>query len=497
MNIWIITTGSSDVQLTTDKNWGGHCRGEIQNKRFHKHTFKPVSIRNAENKEYFQVPARPMGIVYGEYLIDSHYDELYFPILDALSKKLEKKKVSPDKIIIIFTDQSEIFDNSDKGKKQCPFWQDTCTLKPIIFKYLQNRFPNSELQDKYLKPSDHKEGLDNWDKTLNLVQKAFLDIEIEKEKENTTIYVSHQAGTPAISSAVQFMTLAKFGNQVQFLVSNEYQKDIAYLIPSPKYLWEMKRQEATALLQRHDYNGVRDILEPYLRKSKETKIKELLEIAIQWNYANFQEFADGFIQVMGDIEQQRFNQWWWTGYEAAFLAVVRLEQGNTVEALFHSFRAVEGTILEWAINKYPKHTFENEHGWKLKDSILQELPNYIDILSKTQQNNFEKYQTIGLYGNALFKLLQTAKPEYKTNNYIQIVWDDARKDRNSQFHRLLGLTEAEVFECWNTYNPNDWETTVLGCLNFVSEERFTSLKDASLMSRVHKELKNALQSYQP
>ena len=200
---------------------------------------------------------------------------------------------------------------------------------------------------------------------------------------------------------------------------------------------------------------------------------------------------------MGDVEKERFDWWWWTGYEAAYLAVVRLEQGNTVEALFHSFRAVEGTILEWAINNYPNYTYENEHGWKLRYSILQELPKYRDTLSQTQQRNFEKYQKIGLFGNALFKLLQTAQPEYRNNPYIQIVWDDARKDRNSQFHRLLGLTEAEVFDCWNTNNSNDWENTVLGCLNFLSPQKFSCLKDASLMSQVHKELETALQSYQP
>lgn len=71
-----------------------------------------------------------------------------------------------------------------------------------------------------------------------------------------------------------------------------------------------------------------------------------------------------------------------------------------------------------------------------------------------------------------------------------------KKEINNQFHRLLGLTKAEVFDCWNTNNQNDWERILLGCLEFISKERFTSLKDASLISKVHEELKNALQSYQ-
>jgi hypothetical protein len=500
MNIWIITTGSSDIQLKTDKNWN-HTHRQIRNQKYNNHDFKPQRPNNADENESFQVPARVMGIVYGEHLLNEHYDDLDFPIFDTLSAKLQALGTLPDKVIVIFTDQSSIFEEQDKRKKQCPYWQDTCTLEPIITKYfenLQKKFEKiGQVEYKYLQPTSKQEGLDNWDSTLTLVKNSLADLKLE---EDPTIYVSHQAGTPAISSAIQFMTLAKFGNQVQFLVSSEYEKSIAYTIPSPKYLWAMKLQEVIALLERHDYDGMKDILEPYLRKKDDpvvTRINHLLEIAIQWNYANFQKFAEDFAKVMGDVANERLKTWWWTGYEAAYLAVVRLEQGNTVEALFHSFRAVEGTILEWAINKYPRHTDENEHGWKLKYSILKELPQYLNHLSDKQQKSFQHYQNIGLFSNALFKLLQTARPEYKTHPYIKIVWDDAQEERNAQFHRLLGLTKAEVFDSWNASNQKDWEKKLLGCLEFISKERFTSLKDTSLMSQVHEELRNSLKEYQP
>lgn len=301
MNIWIITTGSSDIQLKTKDNWN-HTHRKIRNQKYNNHDFEPLRPIFADQTEPFQVPARVMGIVYGEYLINEHYDDLYFPIFEALSAKLIALGTLPDKIIIIYTDQSQIFDNKDKNIKKCPYWQDTCTLEPIITKYFQTKFPQiKQLEDKILTPT--KDGLDNWDATLTLVKDKLSDIEVE---ENSTVFVSHQAGTPAISSAIQFMTLAKFGNQVQFLVSNEYQKNIAYLIPSPKYLWAMKLQEATALLERYDYDGVKGILDPYLQQTNDavaTKINRLLKIAIQWNYANFQKFADGFPKVMGDFEK--------------------------------------------------------------------------------------------------------------------------------------------------------------------------------------------------
>lgn len=50
----------------------------------------------------------------------------------------------------------------------------------------------------YLKPQSTTRGLDNWDQAMILVQQALSSIEFD---EMATIYVSHQAGTPAISSA--------------------------------------------------------------------------------------------------------------------------------------------------------------------------------------------------------------------------------------------------------------------------------------------------------
>ena len=48
----------------------------------------------------------------------------------------------------------------------------------------------------------------------------------------------------------------------------------------------------------------------------------------------------------------------WMAYEQAYLAIVRLEQNNTAEAMLHSFRAVEGCLLEWMKVTFP-HEFED------------------------------------------------------------------------------------------------------------------------------------------
>ncbi|MCP2729769.1 hypothetical protein [Limnofasciculus baicalensis] len=54
------------------------------------------------------------------------------------------------------------------------------------------------------------------------------------------------------------------------------------------------------------------------------------------------------------------------------------------------------------------------------------------------------------------------------------------------------MEEKEVFEAWKTDSREKWEARVLGCLNFISGQKFVSLKSASLMSQVHQELEKAI-----
>ena len=63
-----------------------------------------------------------------------------------------------------------------------------------------------------------------------------------------TIYVSHQGGTPAISSALQFVSFAQYGKKVRFLVSNEYELKPAEIIESSQYLRGIKIEQAKGLI---------------------------------------------------------------------------------------------------------------------------------------------------------------------------------------------------------------------------------------------------------
>lgn len=179
---------------------------------------------------------------------------------------------------------------------------------------------------------------------------------------------------------------------------------------------------------------------------------------------------------------------------------MRLEQGNTVEALFHSFRAFEGLIYKWVrwyYGQYPNIKFEQDRNSSLFISYTihnKELPQ--DYITQLQEKR-ETQGKIYLYGNFLFELFKKTKIHWEGNEDIKIACEQTRKKRNSKFHQLLGMTEKDVFDAWETDNQGDWEARVLSCLNFVCDENFTSLKDASLMSQVHNELREVLKSYQP
>jgi len=503
MNIWIVTTGNSDVQLKHNyisDEWNKRSRNpEIRNqlKPHAPSDFKPFRPQNHSKEDPFTVPARVMGIFYSPDLDDQSFNDLYFPLLDTFTQSLTGKN-HPDKIIVILSNQENVF-SKERTDNKCPYWQDTCTLQPIFDNYFQRKFPklkfNGDIKYLELKPNSKEEGLDNWDKCLifvnNLFQKEITDLKVSKTAK---IYVSHQAGTPAISSAVQFTTLAKFGRQVKFLVSNEYEPGNPIHIPSSNYLKGIKLQEAKALLERYDYSGVQEILTNIWKNREETlnsqeqRISELLTMAISWNCAKFEDFA----KARGTSSQERIQQcqqWWWTGYEAAYLAVVRLKQGNNVESLFHSFRALEGTLSKWVQTHYQHHIIpaKEDESPKIRDSIFNEI------------NLPDKFKFKGakpLYGDFIYQIFKQACPQSQANIHInQQVWNHVRDERNNLFHQLLGLSKDQVFQAWDT-NENEWQTRVLGCLNFVSGEKFTSLKKASLMCEVEQELQAAISNYE-
>ncbi|MEG4202862.1 hypothetical protein QUA20_02875 [Microcoleus sp. Pol7_A1] len=526
MNVWIITTGSSDIQLTTDKHWNCLCdRAKEQqdsNKKLHfgknieltKSVVKPKGSDRPITR--FLAPARAMGIVYGNAITENveRYNDLDFSLLNNFSMLLNEKKIIFDRIIIFVTDQNELFTTTEKNQIYCPYWQDTCSFEDLVKQYFQ-RFSHKleEIQPEFLvlKPdvknpdsaSNRQPGLDDWNSVLKIVQEKIAGI--QDIPENATVYVSHQASTPAISSAIQFASLAKFGKQVEFLVSNvddlEHPADI---ISSGEYLKGIKFEQAKELLRNHDYAGVKLLVNDYL--DFETQI--LLDAAIQWNFAKFDDFAKMVLQhpdgnlVEKVNDRTKKENWWWTAYEEGYLAVVRLDQKNTVEAMFHSFRAVEGLIREWAVWKYQPQIRDSNPNQPRTLYFHDENINMSTQLRYWFDRFFNKnHSNVGLFGEPLFELLKASLSpgRWHNNSDIKTVAKITKEERNSIFHQLRGLREPELFAAWDTDNAEDWEKRVLSCLIFISEQdpdfdlsRELPLKEVSLISHVHKELKNAI-----
>ncbi|MEG4320848.1 MULTISPECIES: hypothetical protein [unclassified Microcoleus] len=243
MNIWIVTTGSSDVQLKTDEYWSDWYERSSVKQNCYRLPFKPIQIIE-DSDEPYRVGSRVLGRVYKEQP-EEVWEYLEFPLLHQFTTQLQIDKI--DKIILLVTDQTIFFNEERREERRCAYWQDTCELQPIIERYFkeQEEFRDVELIPIVLSPGENTPGLDDWNHVLKIVRIKFSEILTEAK----VVYVSHQAGTPAISSAVQFMSLARFGERVQFLVSNEYENKPLDPIDSSEYLRGIQVQQAKGLIK--------------------------------------------------------------------------------------------------------------------------------------------------------------------------------------------------------------------------------------------------------
>ena len=489
MKVWLLTTGSSDIQLLDDalwRDWNRDLRDE-----WYRLSFEPKQLLS-EVDEPYRVAPRILGMIYAAQP-DEVWEYLTFPLLDAFKGLMREQEI--DKVVLLLTDQEAVFGEESRNSIRCPFWQDTCGQQPMFERYFKREFPEVEFIPILLKPGSTEQGLDDWNHVLTLTRSVLHGVELDPN----VVYVSHQAGTPAISSAVQFVSLTRFRNKVKFLVSNEYDTQKTQFIPSSNYFRGIQVQEAIALLNSFNYVGVRDILELStlgVTAPDENHIKHLLNAAVQWNFAEFQRFKKA-VQKHVLIQQTDFP-WWRVSYESAYLGWVRLQQGNTVDAMFHSFRAVEGSAGLWAEQNYRDDVSrDGRRGLQLKQSVLQKVPAMQSWFSSGQYSK----STIGLYGKSLFALLKHSSVDWKSDKSIRVFYDcidnhshekDIFEWRNNLYHRLEGLQPAELFDAWDATTEQDWIKTVLGCLNFISAQDFASLEEVSLMSQVHQKLENAI-----
>lgn len=508
MNIWILTIGTSDVQLESKTHSRSKDRKDNQlSERVWSNwaedheeewdiAFTPTRSFSDET-EHYRIPARALGEVYQdspEPLKEEMQSYFVFPLLDNFLKSFEKNP-SPQVIFLVLTDQAALFtDSLQRRNHKCPYWQDTVTLEKIVTHYLQQQLSGAWVEPIVLRPNNTTESLDNWNTVLRMVQEEFRKLSFDGEKikpeQCDRVYVSHQAGTPAISSAVQFMSLATFRDSVEFLVSHEDSsrgagQPVFDTVTNSTYLGSLRLQEAKALLKHYDYSGIRDILglsqgKHFSPDAKELKV--LLDAGELWNFAEFHKFKNK-LKMSQSVSVDQFP-WWQLGYESAYLAMVRLDQENTVDCIFHSFRAIEGLLSAW-IQKFHQNCLIDQ-GKKIQ------LPKEIKVPWKpyrdTQVNNHGQ----GLY-YAFLGLSSLGEDEIPSDfhTFGQRVF----KKRNDMFHGLSGAEGSQaVFEFWEVQSqePEFLAMRLLHCLNLIGGQSFGSLEEVSVMAKVHRQIEQRL-----
>jgi hypothetical protein len=486
MVTWILTIGSSDIQLKTQETWLS-----LYDKFFNQlydHLFEPVPI---EDKNLWTVPARALGIAYGQDL-DTYYDDFHFPLVDSFCECLNENNIIPDQIIFLCSDQSNLFDEISRSSINCPYWKDTCTLEPILTKYLQDKFPKSQLTPLTLRPAANSEGLDSWDSTLTLVQSVLLKLNCEKEK---VIYVSHQAGTPAISSALQFASLAKFGDKVKFLVTNEYDQEKTEILDSSRYLRGIQIEQAKSLVK-NSPGAAKKLIEGISDINRESV--EKLNYFVDFFNLN-RSFNDREDEFSIEAATQRI-------VDCLDLIAIFLSQENYLQAI-SLISAAQETFMKVAILQkisditvvVNDKSFKgsqalqwNNEGLSLSDIVIknnsiEEQEEILDQLSfpvnKYPLKPNEKFKKIN-QNSPMLEWLQNLEPKFHPWELLK--WSckyyrNRENDlRNRLMHNLRGVEKQEVVKYLSGYKPIDNNDIIKAYNGQVKDPFFKAINILSL-----------------
>ena len=438
MTTWIITTGNSDIQLNTNANW---MRGE---RLFEKaKNNKPLCNCQGEGKDFanlkrendtkcFPVAARVLGLVYQGH--EHCYSDLVFPLLDGLIKEFQDQEF-PDRVYIILTDQEKLFETSDIKNSPCPFWQDTCTLKPLFEWYFQTKL---KLKPDFitLQPSVNNRGLDHWDQVLTLVTE-----ELTKIQQDDVFYISHQASTPAISSAVQFVSIGYFSN-VKFLIVNRYYEEneiitIHEIIPSSSYWKQLQIQKAKKLIT-DGFPGSALALLKEVEYNNSEKIKELESYIDLFNMKTI-DTGDEFEPTQA-IERVR---------KTLDLIEYFLKQENYLQGIT-LLNAAQETFLKASISLYlQKHIPRGFKEWNEKGLLLNSKETKIqEVIKQLQLSNQRNYKFQSPH--ELFPLLKEFRKPRDDNYWQLLIWSSIRDRehefdrRNQLMHNLRGVKKEEM-----------------------------------------------------
>jgi hypothetical protein len=413
-----------------------------------------------------------------------------------LGKLIEDQRDNIKTVYLIGTDQPK-----SVGKQ---FWEkDTLYAADIVKQLIEQHY---NIPAKVILQGKNGENPSNFDEMFRWWKTQVWDAIAPGVGKGNPLLLCLKGGVNQSSEASRITALSRFGESTRFYdfkeneVANRAGQPSNYTEPfrGTNYLWDRTQQQALALLKRYDYAAVNKLLGNYFKFARDEEIDDFildleikLEAGMEWNVCNF----EGFEAALGK-DFQKFD-WWQTAYEAAYLAIVRYEQDNVLEAMFHSFRAVEGVMMNWALQTFPD---EIEPPRRSRDDYEKSPILYLSICQKHPQLRrlFNASDRTPLYGWKVEELFQAERPQvYQNNSHLDAFFGITREWRNSLFHRLLRLQKDELHKAWDTERRQDWEERVLGCLNAIADRDFESLTSASQMSQLHDTIVKGIQTYQP
>ena len=416
-------------------------------------------------------------------------------IKPAIIGKLILEKASEiERVYLIATDQKEEVQEREK---------DTIYAAELIKDWIVNEFDHLNtaaveiitLGLDGINPSNFEQMFHWWRKTWR--EKITI-------KANQSIWVCLKGGVGQASEASRISGLSLYGDRIQFFEFKQNTQANRVGIPSDysepflgtNYLWDRTQQQALKLLHRYDYAEVYDLLRPYFQQPNSGfgAVPNLLKAGMAWNQGQFKSFFS-LAKSSVKIPEQVRDKYWLVAYEQAYLGVIRLHQQNTIEAMLHSHRSIEGLLYLWAEKSFPNNVQEKSNQYpSLKHSILQTYSSLHHHFNNQQRQQLEE---ISLSGRVLQDLLTTAIPETAISRDFQAFWTSAREMRNTLSHRLGGLAERELFvEAWDVTNSEQWQKRVLNCLNLVTKQSFKSLSQATICAQMHDQLVDAIAQHE-
>jgi hypothetical protein len=439
-----------------------------------------------------------------QYLLDrfDQYQERLRPVI--LGRLLNERANEIEKVYLVGTDQAETVKEREK---------DTLYACELIEQWLlrQHQIPTEIilLGRDGINPSNFEQMFRWW-------QRAWREsIAVRPEQP---IWLCLKGGVGQASEASRISGLSRYGDRIQFFEFKQNRSANYKGIPSDyegpflgtNYLWDRTQQQALQLLDRYDYAGVNDLLQSYFKQDSSGfgATPTLIKAGIAWQQGQFDTFYKLAKSVLTPAERRRVPQeqgfHWWKAYEQAFIGAIRLEQGNTVEAMLHSFRAVEGLMTDWIHHKFYNYlqTAPDKQSL-LCDSISSEYPLsqypelaqcFVDI--KTQK----QVSSTPLLWRVQRCLLEIAIPSTANNPDYRAFWSKENRDqRNLLSHRLGGLSRKDLFNAWGRDIKTDeqWSNRILSCLNQITGQSFKSLSQASLFTSIHTKVVETIAHYQP